>query len=111
MFSATSRYQGIATATHELPDGRTVVYVLRRFLPQPEDLTPLGTHLVTSGERDRLDLVAAAELGDAELSWQVADANRAMDPDELTCVPGRRLRITLPAGLPSGGGLFGVPHG
>ena len=110
MFTATSRYQGIPTATCELPDGRTVVYVRRRFLPPPEDLTPIGSHVVTSGERNRLDLVATAELGDPELSWQVADANRAMDPDDLTLVPGRRLRITLPAGLPSGGGLFGVPR-
>lgn len=111
MFSAASRYQGIETATHELPDGRTAVYVLRRFLPRPEDLTPIGTHVVTAGERHRLDLVAALELGDPELSWQLADANGAMDPDELTLVPGRRLRVTLPAGLPSGGGLFGVPRG
>lgn len=111
MFSATSRYQGIPTATYQGPDGRTVVYVLRRFLPQPEDLSPIGAHVVTPGQRNRLDLVAAEELGDPELSWQIADANRAMDPDELTTQPGRRLRITLPTGLPRGGGLLGVPRG
>ena len=109
MFSVTSRYQGLPTATHQLPDGRTVVYVRRRFLPRPEDLSPIGSHVVTPAERNRLDLVAAVEFDDAQRWWQIADANRADDPDELTVAPGRVLRITLPAGLPLGGGLLGVP--
>lgn len=111
MFSVTSRYQGLPTATHRLPDGRTVVYVRRRFCPHPEDLTPIGVHVISPGERNRLDLVAAGEIGDPERWWQIADANRAMDPDALTGPPGRHLRITLPAGLPQGGGVLTVPAG
>lgn len=107
MFSATSRYQGIATATHRRPGGRDVVYVRRRFMPQPEDLVQIGEHVV--GPRERLDLVAAEELGDPEQAWRIADANRAMNPGELTALPGRRLRITLPAGLPQGGGMLALP--
>jgi hypothetical protein len=111
MFSVTSRYQGLPTARYELPSGRTVVYVRRRFLPAPEELTAVGDHVVTPAEQNRLDLVAAVEFGDAQQWWQLADANRADDPDELTRPAGRVLRITLPAGLPRGGGLLGVPHG
>ena len=51
MFALTSRYYGIATAAFRLPDGRTVIYVRRRFLPQPEDLVQTGEHVVTAGER------------------------------------------------------------
>jgi hypothetical protein len=94
MFPVTSRYNGIPTAT--LGD---VVYVRRRFLPQPDQLAQIGEHVVVVGER--LDLISAREFGDPEQAWRIADANRAMDPTELE-VPGRRLRITLPAGLPGG---------
>ena len=33
---------------------------------------------------DRLDLLAARLLGDAELWWRIADANPELDPEELT---------------------------
>jgi hypothetical protein len=99
MFSISSRYQGIPTAVCRLPDGRKVNYVLRRFLPRPEELVQVGEHVVAPGER--LDVIAAREFGDAEQSWQIADANRAMDPDELA-VTGRRLRIAQSAGVPKG---------
>jgi hypothetical protein len=99
MFSITSRYAGLPTTTYRLPDGRAVTYVRRRFLPQPQDLSLLREHVVVAGER--LDRIAFAELGDAELAWQIADANRAMDPDELVAL-GRRLRITLPAAAGAG---------
>ena len=102
MFTSTSRYSGLPVATHRLPDGRTVTYVRRRFVPKPEDLTPLGVHVVLPGER--LDRIAFVELGAAELAWRIADANRALDPDELA-VAGRRLRITLPAGAGAWAGM------
>jgi hypothetical protein len=109
MFAITSRYQGLPTATHRLPDGRAVTYVRRRFVPRPEDLTLLREHVVVAGER--LDAIAFGELGDAELAWQVADANRAFDPGELA-VTGRKLRITLPAAAgPAATLLPGAVHG
>jgi hypothetical protein len=107
MFAITSRYQGIPTATHSSPDGRRVTYVRRRFLPHPEDLTRIGEHVVRPG--DRLDRIAGQEFGDAEQSWRIADANRVMDPDELTTEPGRHLRITLPANVGLAGGVLTVP--
>jgi hypothetical protein len=51
-------------------------------------------------EGDRLDNVAAKFIGDPEQFWQICDANAAMRPDELTETIGRRLRITLPEGIP-----------
>ncbi|WP_194825060.1 LysM peptidoglycan-binding domain-containing protein [Nocardia sp. XZ_19_231] len=96
-FPATSRYVTIPTATHDV-DGRTTRYLTRRFLPQPEELALLHTHTVAEGER--LDNVTARYLGDPEQFWRIADANRALRPDDLLAVVGRELRITLPAGFP-----------
>jgi hypothetical protein len=39
-------------------------------------------------------------MQDAEQFWRIADANAALHPNELTAQPGRRLRITLPEGIP-----------
>ncbi len=95
---AGSRYQGLDVGTHIGPDGREHVYLRRRFVPPPERFALLTEHTVVAG--DRLDRVTAAYLGDPEQFWRVCDANRAMRPDELTERPGRRLRITLPEGVP-----------
>ncbi len=98
LFSISSRYYGIDTATLELAQGRTVVYLRRRFVPPPERFQMLQEHTVTQGER--LDNIAARNLGDPERFWQICDANNAMRPEELTETIGRELRITLPEGIP-----------
>lgn len=98
LFPPGSRYYGIATSTLTTPDGKKVIYLQRRFAPQPESFALLQEHVVTEGER--LDNITAHYLGDPEQFWQVCDANRAMRPDELTESVGRRLRITLPQGIP-----------
>ena len=98
LFPPTSRYTGIDTATLETAAGQTVRYVRRRFVPAPERFTVLQEHVVTEGER--LDNITARYLGDPEQFWRVCDANNAMNPRELTATIGRRLRITLPEGIP-----------
>ena len=98
LFPPTSRYHGIDTATLEASDGRTIVYLRRRFVPPPERFTLLQEHTVTEG--DRLDNLAAHYLGDPEQFWRLCDANAAMRPEELTATIGRTLRITLPEGIP-----------
>ena len=98
-FPPTSRYYGIETATLKTADGRTVIYLRRRFVPSPEDFALLQSHLVTQGER--LDNTTARYLNDPEQFWRLCDANRALRPDELTERVGRQLRITLPEGFPA----------
>ena len=103
MFAPTSRYFAVGTAQLELADGSVTVYVRRRFAPQPEALALLQEHVVEVG--DRLDNVTARYLDDPEQFWRLADANRALRPEELVERVGRRLRITLPEGIP------GAPNG
>jgi hypothetical protein len=105
-FPPTSRYYGIETVTVHRTSTSSITYLRRRFLPPPERFALLKEHVVVGGER--LDQIAAQELGDAEAFWRIADANAAMRPEALTEPPGRRLRITLPEGIP---GPSGGPNG
>jgi hypothetical protein len=98
LFPPTSRYHGIETKILEKKDGQKVIYIKRRFVPHPERFSLLQEHVVT--ENERLDNITAHYLGNPEQFWQLCDANRAMLPDELTEEIGRRLRITLPDGIP-----------
>jgi hypothetical protein len=97
LFTPSSRYYGIGTNTLDLAGGATIVYVLRRFVPPPENFQLLQEHTVVQG--DRLDNLAAQYLGDPTLFWRLCDANRAMRPDDLTATVGRVLKITLPEGI------------
>ncbi len=96
LFAPTSRYYGLGTTTIVVAHG-PVLYLLRRFVPQPERFTLLQEHTVTQAER--LDNITARYLGDPTLFWRICDANRAMRPEELTETIGRKLRITLPDGI------------
>lgn len=96
-FSPTSRYYGVAVARYTRADGTVIAYVLRRYIRAPDGYATLRTHAVTQGER--IDTIAASELGDAESYWRICDANGVLDPAELEA-PGTRVRITLPAGIP-----------
>ncbi len=96
MFPVTSRYARIETAQLEAANGRTIIYLRRRFVPGDKNMVTLIEHTVTQGER--LDNITARYLGDPEQFWRVCDANNAMRPDELTEDVGRRLRIPLPQG-------------
>jgi hypothetical protein len=98
MFDHTSRYYPIETATLQLPDGRMVSYLRRRFLPQGDLLPLLAEVSVTPGER--IDAVSYRTLGDPLAFWRICDANDAMDPQQLledvSSDPDRRLRIPIP---------------
>ena len=96
---ASGRYDGVEIATIRVGE-RDVRYLRRRELPDPRDVRPLAVHAVAQG--DRLDLLGARYLGDPLAAWQIADANAALDPDELTA-PGRegdRLTVPFPGGMP-----------
>lgn len=100
-FPPNSRYGGVATKTMVI-DGRAVLFLQRRFVPQPDRFAVIGEHVATQGER--LDQIAAQAFGDPEMFWRLCDANRALRPAELTDTIGRRILITLPEGI------AGPPH-
>jgi len=98
LFPPNSRYHGLDIVTLEMADGRTIAYLRRRFVPPAERFALLQEHSIVQG--DRLDNLAAQYLGDPEQFWQICDANNAIRPEELTETVGRKLRITLPEGIP-----------
>jgi nucleoid-associated protein YgaU len=82
-----SRYARTGTYTVMAADGRMVTALKMRVIPS----TPAGLlHTFTADER--LDLLAATFYGNPEKFWLIADANPAMDPEDLL-EPGRLLRI------------------
>jgi phage tail protein X len=96
-FSMSSRYHVVPTAEMTLPDGRTAVYLKRRFVPDPSRFGSLVEHRVSDG--DRLDLIAYGYFGDPESFWAICDANGTLHPSELTDAVGSRIRIPLPEGI------------
>ena len=94
MFDHKSRYYQVPAAIYETEDGRHIAHKRRRFLPHG-DLIPLLS-LVTIAPGDRLDLIAARILGDAEQFWQICDANNCLNPFDLTSEIGATLRVPVP---------------
>jgi hypothetical protein len=93
MISADSRYASAAQLTHTAADGEQLAYLIPRLLPPPESFSPVLTHRVT--DSDRLDLIAWKNLGNPQLSWRIADANRAMHPGALPGAPGDTLVVPV----------------
>ena len=75
-FPPNSRYNGVATAEMAGPDGEKIVYLRRRFVPDPSTLVPVGEVQVQGG--DRLDRLAGTNLGDPIQYWRIAHINRGM---------------------------------
>jgi nucleoid-associated protein YgaU len=98
-FPTDSRYYGSATLTYTTPDGQSVSYLARRFVPQPgaPNFATIAQHTVK--QSDRLDLITAKYLGDPLMFWLICDANGAMRPDALEAA-GTVLNITTPQGVP-----------
>lgn len=114
LFPSNSRYHGIAVASLTDQDGKTIRYIQRRFVPQPESLALLQEHRLSQGQR--LDQIAELYFADALQFWRICDANRAMRPQALTEPSqqpldgaARVLRITLPEGVAgmAGAGMGG----
>lgn len=98
--SPSSRYYGAPTQQLTLPDGRVVMYLARRIIPQAATYPATQSYVIVQG--DRLDNLANRFLGDPQLYWMICDANSAVDPDELTAEPGYSIEIPLAAGIPPG---------
>jgi hypothetical protein len=96
-FPATSRYHLITTEQIDGPDDEPIIYLRRRFVPPPEYYSSQQMHRVEDGER--LDNITAMYLEDAEQFWKVADANGAMQPQDLTGQAGNLLRIPNASGI------------
>jgi hypothetical protein len=97
-YNATSRYYLTETAVFTDDDGREISYLKRRFIAPPHHFAEIAEHEVKQG--DRIDNLAAHHLGDPLQFWRLCDANGVMRPEELTETIGRRIRITLPEGIP-----------
>ena len=94
MLDEASRYAGLPVREHLEPNGERIVYLARRFVPPPEVYQTTGSVTVT--DSDRLDLIAQRALGSPAGAWQIADANGAMHPSELTATPSREVKIPMP---------------
>jgi nucleoid-associated protein YgaU len=78
MFFRGSRYATVPDAFISDATGRVIRYKTLRFIP--ETRAPAG-HRVVGGER--LDHIAYRYYRDPERFWRIADANRALWPDDL----------------------------
>jgi hypothetical protein len=97
-YDPQSRYYGLPLLTQTTPAGTQISYVSRRFIPPPEDFALLQRYRVQ--QADRVDVIAGSILGNPLSYWQICDANLALEPDDVTAVPGAFIVITLPAGVP-----------
>lgn len=88
------RYARSELRYHTLPDGRTVVHLARRFVPEPARMTIAGVLPTQAGER--VDLFAARTIGVPTAWWRIADANRVIHPEALEWPEGQRLVVALP---------------
>ena len=93
MFFRGSRYEYIADASIDGPDGRTIRYKRMRFIPAGAARLAMKVN-----EGDRTDLLAYRALGDPEQFWRLCDVNLVRRPVDLTVQPGRRIGVPGPEG-------------
>lgn len=93
------RYDDVPTAELQVTtaDGsrRFVRHYRRRAIPAPSRHVPLAVHLVLP--KDRLDLVSHRYTRDPLGFWRIADANAALDPDDLVDAEAVGTEIVVPA--------------
>ena len=94
MFDSKSRYHHLKDRVHVSSSGTTVMYKSRRLVALEHPLNSPFEVETRAGERP--DLLAHRILGDPELYWRLCDANAVVEPNELTAVPGRRIKAPVP---------------
>lgn len=94
MFEPNSRYFTIETTNIRDKHGRTVAYKRRRFLPRLDEFQIAAE--VTIAENERLDLISARDIGDAEQFWRIADANNLPNPLDVENRVGDKIKIPVP---------------
>ncbi|NIR30212.1 MAG: hypothetical protein GWN84_13055 [Gammaproteobacteria bacterium] len=87
MFTDKSRYAKVATVETQTGSGRSVVALKLRRPP------PTAGDPYTVKDNDRLDLLAQQQYGDDTRFWHIADANSALQADDLTAVTGETLNL------------------
>jgi hypothetical protein len=97
-YGPQSRYYGLPLLSLPTAGGGSISYVSRRFIPPPETYALLQRYRVAEG--DRIDVIAGSLLGNPLSYWQICDANLAIDPKDVTAVPGDLIDITMPARVP-----------
>ncbi len=95
-FPPDSRYNGLSIKQHTASDGTIRPYLQRRFVPAAEEFSTLRIHRTKQNER--LDQIAASEIGNAEAFWMLCDANGVIWPEDLEKL-NEEVRITLPRGV------------
>jgi hypothetical protein len=92
MIGKDSRYASAGTAVLETSAGTRILYVRRRFLPQPNEV-PSARVFEANDRVQRLDTVAHLAIDDPEAYWRICDANGALNPFELLEETRGRLRV------------------
>lgn len=95
-FPPESRYHGVPKTSFTRADGVEISFLRRRFARPPELFSTIRQRRVAQGER--LDQIAAVEVGNPAAFWTLCDANGAIFAEELE-VLGGAIDITLPEGL------------
>jgi hypothetical protein len=94
-----SRYAAAVVGTVRVDDGsgtvREVAYLLPRVPGDPAATVTMAWHRVVPD--DRLDLLATRYLGDPTVAWRIADANLALDPDDLVTPDAEGRILVIPA--------------
>lgn len=87
MFLENSRYARLPQVETKTIDGRTVVAVKLRRLPEVE-----GDPVTVEGA-SRLDVMAQRNFQDGTMFWHIADANSELEATELVRVVGRIISV------------------
>lgn len=82
MFLPNSRYAKVSTVVTSTRDGREVAALKLRPLPSP------GAEAHTVKGNDQLDVMSHAAYGDGTRFWHIADANTALQANDLVAQTG-----------------------